>query len=124
MEFDSNNLLSNLAYAASVSKVSFEHYLNIINIAKGCIPRAMTPESVKQLEKFDMKPDTHKEYITNIFDYRLYVKDNDPTVVYVLNSVSRELMGTMTFDMADGQINCITNLTSSINTNDLISNGP
>ncbi len=121
MEFDSANLLSNLAFAATVSKVSFANYLKIMNLAKGCVPRALTEESVKELEKFNMRIDNHKKYITNIFDYRMHVKDNDPTVVYVFSSESRELIGTIDFNTTtDGHLNCTAFLCSSMSPNDLI----
>ncbi|AAQ11173.1 hypothetical protein [Mamestra configurata nucleopolyhedrovirus A] len=103
MEFSTSDLLQNASYSAK-HYCKFEHYMTLINLAKGIVPVTLNVESLKELEKVHLKIDPLTDYVTNIFDYALYIRDNKPEVVYVINASNKQCVGTLAVNLNGDQL--------------------
>ena len=97
MEFTTNNLLNNACFSAKLYR-KFEHYNLLINLSKGLIPHTFNAHSVDELKKLNFKIDPSIDYVTNIFDYQLYLKDNNPDTIHVVDAASKQRVGTLCVD--------------------------
>lgn len=98
MEFKTSDLLKNASYSAKHYK-SFTHYITLLNLCKGVVPTTVDVESINQLEKLNFNIDPLTDYITNIFDYNMYIKDGTPDVIYVVKVADKQCTGTLKVDM-------------------------
>jgi hypothetical protein len=98
MEFNTSDLLKNASFSAKHYR-KFDHYMTLINLAKGLVPPKLNVESLKELEKLNLQIDPLTDYVTNIFDYQLYIRDNKPDVVHVLDATTKECVGTFTVNV-------------------------
>ena len=103
MEFTTSDLLKNASFSAKHYK-RFDHYMTLLKISKGIVPANVNVESIKELDKLNFKIDSLTDYITNIFDYDLYIKDGSPNVIYVLEAATRQRVGTLTVDMSGEEL--------------------
>lgn len=92
MDYDSSNLLHNISYSFKLD-VSFQQYLTILNFSKGIVPYTVDDTSVDELRTFGFVVDAKTNYITNIFDYKLYVLDNNINQLHVVHAAERHLIG-------------------------------
>jgi Protein of unknown function (DUF424) len=107
MEFTTNQLLKNAPFSAKQYH-KFQHYMTLINLAKGIVPVALSVASLRELEKVGFKIDPLTDYITNIFDYDLYIKDGAPDVIYVVDVHKKITCGTVDVDFGAEQLQLTT----------------
>lgn len=94
MNFIANNLLINSTYSSKQS-LNFSEYTLLLRLSRGDITK-LPPAAVDQLKKIrGLSLDTNKRRITNIFDYQMYICDNNYTVVYVVEGESKNLLGVL-----------------------------
>ncbi|AAZ38304.1 ORF-138 [Agrotis segetum nucleopolyhedrovirus A] len=103
MEFTTRNLLKNASYSAKQYN-RFVHYMTLINLAKGVVSNSVNVESIKALEKLHYKIDPLTDYIINIFDYDMYIKDGEPSIIYVVETSSKRCVGTLAVDLSGENI--------------------
>ncbi|AUV65400.1 hypothetical protein [Alphabaculovirus myunipunctae] len=109
MEFTTSNLLKNAPYSAKHYR-KFEHYMTLINLSKGIVPTTIDVDSLRELEKFNFRIDKLTDYITNIFEYSLYVKHDSPDLIYVYDA-NKNNLGTIKVNLLGENIqlaaNCV-----------------
>ncbi|QNV47907.1 ac26-like protein [Alphabaculovirus altersperidaniae] len=98
MEFTTSDLLKNASFS-SKQYHRFDHYMTLLNLCKGVVTANIDVDSIKQLEeKLNMHVDSLTDYITNIFDFDLYIKDGKPDIIYVVNVADKSIAGTIAVD--------------------------
>ncbi|ACI28846.1 agip145 [Agrotis ipsilon multiple nucleopolyhedrovirus] len=108
MEFNTRDLLKNASFSAKHYN-RFDHYMTLLNLSKGIVPAAVSVESIKELEKLNFKIDPLTDYITNIFDYDLYIKDGSPHIIYVQEVGTKQPVGTINVEMFGEDLRLIAN---------------
>ncbi|AIE47851.1 ac26-like protein [Peridroma alphabaculovirus] len=103
MEFTTSDLLKNTSFSAKHHH-KFVHYMTLHQLAKGLVPQTLTIESLKELEKLNFQIDPLTDYITNIFDYDLYISNNDPSTVHVVAAGTKNRLGTLAVNMLGEQL--------------------
>nr|ADV91359.1 hypothetical protein Sf126 [Spodoptera frugiperda multiple nucleopolyhedrovirus]AFH59070.1 hypothetical protein Sf126 [Spodoptera frugiperda multiple nucleopolyhedrovirus]QED40326.1 hypothetical protein [Spodoptera frugiperda multiple nucleopolyhedrovirus]QRN46239.1 Sf126 [Spodoptera frugiperda multiple nucleopolyhedrovirus] len=103
MEFTTGDLLKNTSYSSKHYK-RFDHYMTLINFCKGVISNNVHVDSVKQLEKLNLRVDPLTDYITNIFDYDMYIKDGNVDTIYVMKVEDKSIAGTISVDFTNDDI--------------------
>lgn len=99
MEYSTGELLKNASFSAKHYN-RFDHYMTLLNLAKGVVSSGIDVASIKELEKLNFKIDPLTDYITNVFDYDMYIKDGSPDVIHVVDAIQKRQVGTLTVDMS------------------------
>ncbi|QEI03563.1 hypothetical protein [Spodoptera cosmioides nucleopolyhedrovirus] len=99
MEFTTSELLKNASFS-SKQYHRFDHYMTLLNLCKGVVTTNINVDSVKQLEKLNLRVDPLTDYITNIFDYDMYIKDGKPDTIYVVKAADKIIVGTISVDFS------------------------
>ncbi|AXU41722.1 ORF128 [Spodoptera eridania nucleopolyhedrovirus] len=97
MDFTTSDLLKNASFS-SKQYHRFEHYMTLLNLCKGVVTANINVDSIKQLEKLNLRVDSLTDYITNIFDYDMYIKDGKPDTIYVMDVANKAIVGTIAVD--------------------------
>lgn len=100
MDFTTSDLLKNASFS-SKHYPRFDHYMTLLNLCKGVVSTNIDVESVKQLDKLNLRVDPLTDYITNIFDYDMYIKDGTPDTIYVMNVSEKSIVGTISVDFSN-----------------------
>ncbi|ABF47360.1 ac26-like protein [Clanis bilineata nucleopolyhedrovirus] len=92
--FTSDQLLKNTAYVSN-QPFGINHYYALLMLARGLVSSDISQSSIVQLEKLGFHVDLLIDYITNIFEYEMFVKDNDISEIYVTTHDRQKLIGTL-----------------------------
>ncbi|ACI47497.1 unknown [Spodoptera litura nucleopolyhedrovirus II] len=111
MDFTTSDLLKNASFS-SKQYHRFEHYMTLLNLCKGVVTANINVDSIKQLEKLNLRVDSLTDYITNIFDYDMYIKDGKPDTIYVMDVANKAIVGTIAVDFSGD--NLILNVSTPI----------
>lgn len=99
MEFTTSDLLKNASFSSKLYH-RFDHYMTLLNLCKGVVSANINVDSVKQLEKLNLNVDPLTDYVTNIFDYDMYIKDGKPDTIYVVDAADKIIVGTISVDFS------------------------
>ena len=97
MDFSTINLLKNASYSAKHYN-RFTHYMTMINLSKGIVAN-IDVESIKELEKVHLKIDPLTDYITNIFEYDMYIEKDTPEKIYIVDVNDKQCIGIINADL-------------------------
>ncbi|AAF33654.1 Unknown (Ac26) [Spodoptera exigua multiple nucleopolyhedrovirus] len=112
MEFTTSDLLKNASFSSKLYN-RFDHYMTLLNLCKGVVSANINIDSVKQLEKLNLIVDPLTDYVTNIFDYDMYIKDGKPDTIYVVNVADKTVIGTISVDFSSFNDNLIFNVSAN-----------
>ncbi|AYN45073.1 se113 [Alphabaculovirus alterspexiguae] len=96
MDFSTVNLLKNASYSAKHYN-RFAHYMTMINLSKGVVAN-IDMLSLKELEKVHLKIDPLTDYITNIFEYDMYIEKDTPEKIYIVDVNDKQCVGVINAD--------------------------
>lgn len=103
MEYTSYDLLKNTPFSSKL-ELTFDRYMNVVQLSKGLVPLNVNDEAIGELNKLRFKVDPITRYILNSLDYQFVVKDNDITTVYVTNPNTRGLLGTIRINFSNHNV--------------------